>query len=76
MAISVWCAFVQLRYLLPTMTLRLTTDIPVAYIEDEIWFLLDEEVSLILHPDESLTEGPSGGRLSNTIALSWIHFPR
>lgn len=49
----------HLRYLLPTMTLRLTTDIPVAYIEDEIWFLLDEEVSLILHPDESLTEGPS-----------------
>lgn len=46
----------HIRYLLPTMTVRLTTNAPVSYIVDEVQFELEEPIQLILMPDESLTE--------------------
>lgn len=46
----------HIRYLLPTMTLRLTTNAPVSYIVDEVQFELEEPIQLVLMPDESLTE--------------------
>eukprot|EP00742_Colponemidia_sp_Colp-10_P008098 GILJ01008742.1.p1 GENE.GILJ01008742.1~~GILJ01008742.1.p1 ORF type:complete len:592 (-),score=76.34 GILJ01008742.1:251-2026(-) len=49
----------HIRYLLPTFTLRLTTNAPVSYIDDETAFLLEEPIYLILMPDESLMSSPA-----------------
>jgi len=45
----------HIRYLLPTMTLRLTTNAPVAYLLEEVLFEVEEPIFLVLMPDESLT---------------------
>jgi hypothetical protein len=42
----------HLRYLLPSQTIRLTTNAPIAYIYDEVLFELDEPIYLVLMPDE------------------------
>jgi GH15 family glucan-1,4-alpha-glucosidase len=42
------------RYILPHQTLRLTTDIPISFVVDEIPMLLDRPASLVLGPDETL----------------------
>jgi GH15 family glucan-1,4-alpha-glucosidase len=46
----------HLRFLLPGMTLRLTTDAPLRLIRDELAFVLDRELSFVLGPDETLTQ--------------------
>ncbi len=43
----------HIRYVRPDLTLRLTTDAPLAYILDEQPFLLEEPLGLILGPDET-----------------------
>ncbi len=45
----------HLRFLLPGMTLRLTTDAPLRLIRDELAFVLDRELGFVLGPDETLT---------------------
>ncbi len=50
----------HIRYLLPDLVLRLTTDAPVSYIQDEVPFILERPLTLLLGPDESLT-GPVAG---------------
>src|SRR5512138_37594 len=45
----------HLRYVMPGLTLRLTTDAPVTYVAEEVPFILDRPLSLVLGPDESLT---------------------
>jgi GH15 family glucan-1,4-alpha-glucosidase len=47
----------HLRYVMPHLTLRLTTDAPITYVLDETAFILDRPISMILGPDESLTTG-------------------
>ena len=42
----------HLRYLLPSQTIRLTTNAPIAYIYDEVLFEVDEPIYLVLMPDE------------------------
>ncbi|HEY4134075.1 MAG TPA: glycoside hydrolase family 15 protein [Alphaproteobacteria bacterium] len=42
------------RYILPRQTLRLTTDIPISFIVDEIPMLLDRPANMVLGPDETL----------------------
>lgn len=49
----------HIRYVMPDLTLRLTTDAPVSYIDEEIPFVLESPVTLILGPDESLTQSVS-----------------
>ena len=49
----------HIRYVMPAQTLRLNTNIPVSYVLDEVPFILDEEYSLILGPDETLNSGIS-----------------
>jgi GH15 family glucan-1,4-alpha-glucosidase len=44
----------HVRYVLPELTLRLTTDAPIAYVMDGVPFVLDRPVDLILGPDETL----------------------
>ncbi len=44
----------HIRYLLPEEILRLTTDVPVTCVLEEIPFVLDEPKTLVFGPDESL----------------------
>jgi len=46
----------HVRYVMPTVTLRLTTDVPVSYVLDEIPFVLEEACTLIVGPDETLNQ--------------------
>ncbi|MGF1625024.1 MAG: glycoside hydrolase family 15 protein [Alphaproteobacteria bacterium] len=46
----------HLRYLVPGQTLRLTTNLPISSITEELKFLLEEPADLILGSDESLTQ--------------------
>src|SRR5690606_25732575 len=48
----------HVRFLLPELVLRLTTDASVTTIMDERSFFLEDTVSLILGPDETLTDAP------------------
>ncbi|MFY0615364.1 MAG: glycoside hydrolase family 15 protein [Hyphomicrobiaceae bacterium] len=49
----------HIRYVGPEFTLRLTTDAPIDYVLAETAFNLDEPISLILGPDETLSDGLS-----------------
>jgi GH15 family glucan-1,4-alpha-glucosidase len=46
----------HIRILTDTVTLRLTTTVPLPYVQDERSFLLDGEHWLVLGPDESLNQ--------------------
>ena len=46
----------HVRYVGPERALRLTTDAPVSFITDEIAFVVEQPLTLLLGPDESLTE--------------------
>lgn len=48
----------HIRYVLPDVTLRLTSDAPISYIARETPFVVEQEVNLILGPDESLQGSP------------------
>ncbi|WP_024889351.1 glycoside hydrolase family 15 protein [Luteimonas huabeiensis] len=50
----------HIRYLLPDFTLRLTTDLPVRFVREEISFVLSEPAHLLLGADESLTQSLAG----------------
>jgi GH15 family glucan-1,4-alpha-glucosidase len=47
----------HIRYVGPDFTVRLTTDAPIDYLLAETTFNLDEPISLILGPDETLSDG-------------------
>lgn len=46
----------HIRFLMPDLTLRLTTDASPTYILEETPFLLEQPITLLLGPDESLSE--------------------
>ena len=46
----------HIRYVMPNTTVRLTTDAPVDYVLEEVPFVLDDPVTLILGPDESILQ--------------------
>jgi len=48
----------HIRYIGPDMTLRLTTDAPLVYILQETAFNLNNPLSFVLGPDESLADSP------------------
>ncbi len=50
----------HLRFVMPDLTLRLTTDAPVTYVADEVPFVLETPLSFVLGPDESLTQSVAG----------------
>ena len=50
----------HLRFLLPQMTLRLTTNAPLRLVRDELPFVLDAELFFVLGPDETLTRPVDG----------------
>ncbi|WP_374587509.1 glycoside hydrolase family 15 protein [Ideonella dechloratans] len=47
----------HLRFILPDITLRLNTNVPLTYLLDGTWFSLHGPVSLLLGPDETLSGG-------------------
>ena len=73
----------HIRYVGSDLSVRLTTDAPLAFVLDESWFFLEEPVTLFLGPDESLTRpvAETGqGFLNATIAYwrEWVrhlHLP-
>lgn len=46
----------HIRYVMPDLTLRLTTTAPVSHIIEKVAFLLDRPLTLILGPDESFAD--------------------
>ncbi len=48
----------HIRYVGPPITLRLTTNAPLAYVLDETPFFLEAPITLVLGPDETLTRPP------------------
>ena len=45
----------HIRYLVPAMTVRLTTDLPVSFVLNETAFVLEQSYTLILGPDETVS---------------------
>ncbi|TKR34170.1 glycoside hydrolase family 15 protein [Luteimonas gilva] len=69
----------HIRYLVPGFTLRLTSDVPVRLLRDELPFALDSELHLVLGPDETLTQSVSAFARSAeelTIAYwrNWVRY--
>ncbi|GAB2495915.1 glycoside hydrolase family 15 protein [Pseudoxanthomonas sangjuensis] len=50
----------HMRWLLPDFTLRLTTDVPVRFVREELPFVLAHAAHLVLGPDESLLRSIAG----------------
>ncbi|RXR02042.1 glycoside hydrolase family 15 protein [Pseudoxanthomonas composti] len=50
----------HVRWLLPDFTLRLTTDVPVRFVREGSWFILNHPVHLVLGADESLRRSLAG----------------
>jgi GH15 family glucan-1,4-alpha-glucosidase len=48
----------HVRYVLPHLTIRLTTDVSLTALLEERAFVLDHPVSLVLGPDETLADAP------------------
>jgi GH15 family glucan-1,4-alpha-glucosidase len=68
----------HMRMVGPEFALRLTTNAPISFIADETWFLVEEPITLLLGPDESLAEPvPEAGRsfLEKTITY-WRDWTR
>src|SRR5690606_20451705 len=50
----------HMRWILPGFTLRLTTDVPIRFLREQIPFVLGETVHMVFGADESLTRSISG----------------
>ena len=68
----------HIRYVGPSMTLRLTTNAPVDYVRDETPFNLNSPIDLILGADETLSEGVTQTadvfeERTRTYWRQWVH---
>jgi len=68
----------HVRYLATSGTLRLTTDVPVSFLLDEIPFVLEDDHTLILGPDETLARGiaETGRDFMERTAEYWLEWVR
>ncbi len=68
----------HIRYVLPNVTLRLTTDVPVSYVQKEVPFVLEREHTMILGPDETLSRpiGETGHDFHDKTMEYWYDFTR
>ena len=69
----------HLRFLLDGLVLRATTDAPLPMLRDELPFLLDREVHVVLGPDETLANAPDAfvrEALTGTLDYwrEWVRF--
>jgi len=68
----------HIRYLSEGGGLRVTTDMPVAYIDQEQWFLIDRPLTLIIGQDEvvaSAVDGLAASLLARTVDY-WLEWTR
>lgn len=68
----------HIRYVAPELTLRLTTDGSITALLESRPFVLDRDLTLILGPDESITEAPAdmGSRFFGETRNYWHHWVR
>jgi GH15 family glucan-1,4-alpha-glucosidase len=68
----------HLRYLAPDLTLRLTTDGSVTAIAEEAWFFLEESLTLLLGPDETVPDAVAkvGRRFLDETVHYWREWVR
>jgi GH15 family glucan-1,4-alpha-glucosidase len=68
----------HLRYVFPSMTLRLTTNAPATYVAENTWFTLNEPVSLFLGPDETLPSkiDETAREFEEQTSWYWRHWTR
>jgi len=69
----------HVRYLLGDTVLRATTDVPLPMLRDELPFLLERDMYVVLGPDETLAEAPSAyarGALESTLDYwhEWVRY--
>ncbi|MGK2913776.1 MAG: glycoside hydrolase family 15 protein [Porticoccaceae bacterium] len=66
----------HIRYLMPALTLRLTTDLSLTAIQDETPVVIDDTVTLILGPDESWADAvtPTGQHFYDQTADYWTEW--
>jgi GH15 family glucan-1,4-alpha-glucosidase len=68
----------HLRYVAPNLVLRLTTDASVTAIAEETWFFLEDELTLLLGPDETVPDavGEVGRRFLDETVHYWREWVR
>ena len=68
----------HLRFLTPGLVMRLTTDAPIAYLVEEVPFLLEDPLTLYLGPDEPLqgAVGDVGREFRERTEAYWLEFSR
>jgi len=69
----------HVRFLLGDTVLRATTDMPLPMLRDELPFLLEREMHIVLGPDETLADAPSAyarGALESTLEYwhEWVRY--
>jgi GH15 family glucan-1,4-alpha-glucosidase len=68
----------HIRYVLPELALRLTTDVSITAVLEERFFILDEPLTLMLGPDETLADAPAhqGRQLRDQTIAYWEGWTR
>ena len=68
----------HIRYVLPELALRLTTDASISALLEERYFVLDEPLTLLLGPDETLPDAPGhvGRQLRDQTVAYWEGWTR
>ena len=68
----------HIRYVMPDLTIRLTTDAPVSYVLEEKSFVLEDSLSFILGPDESLSAAiaPTAREFLERTSDYWVEWVR
>ncbi|HET9701723.1 MAG TPA: glycoside hydrolase family 15 protein [Burkholderiales bacterium] len=68
----------HVRYVAPDLVLRLTTDASITAIVEELPFLLEDEITVILGPDETITDSVAevGRRFQHETADYWHEWVR
>ncbi len=68
----------HIRYILPAATLRLTTNVPISFLLEEVPFVLEESCTLLLGPDETLDRpiAEAGRTFREETAAYWREWTR
>ncbi|MEP6506090.1 MAG: glycoside hydrolase family 15 protein, partial [Betaproteobacteria bacterium] len=66
----------HVRYVMPDITLRLNTSVPITWLMDGTAFTLDREMSLFLGPDETMHGGidDTAREFEDQTSLHWRHW--
>ena len=66
----------HVRFVMPDITLRLNTGVPITYLMDGTWFALDREMSLFLASDETVRRrlDDTAREFEDQTSLYWRHW--